>query len=129
MTCRNWMCGWRLMQLNDAMRPDRSGIMLVPEIGTQPGYEKGGLKIVFLGGQIPATFPEDLVDLAGRMVAGGVPLFLTYGRGSFGKRLLANELLKPMAKAGDRAGFVNALSATLSRMVSQVKQDMAQNGT
>lgn len=125
MTCRNWQCGWRLIKLSDAMRPDRSKILLAPEIGTTPGYEKGGLRVVFVGGQIPDVYPDELLNLAGQMVANGVPLFLSHGSGKFGKRILANELLKPVVKAGDRAGFINVLNNILSRMAQQVTAEMA----
>ncbi len=123
-TCRHWLCGWRLMALSDGMRPDRSKILLVPEMGTVPGYEKGGLRIVFVGGQIPMRFDDEFLNLTGKMVAGGVPLFLSYGSGPYGKRIMVNEQLKPAVTAGDRDKFVEILRDTLGQMVALVRTEM-----
>ena len=48
--CRNWYCGWRMGALSEAMRPDRSGVLLIPELGRTEGYRKGGLRLVLTGG-------------------------------------------------------------------------------
>jgi hypothetical protein len=127
-TCQTWMCGWRLIKLGDELRPDRSQILLIPEIGTSPGYEKGGLKLVFLGDRIPDTINDELLLLAARMVLGGVPLFLTHGSGKFAKRIIANDLLKPAANAGDKQGFINVIRSTLTRMADQISKEKAADG-
>ena len=121
LACRSWFCGWRLMRLGDAMRPDRSNLLLVPEMGDGPGYQKGGLKIVPLDGDLSGVTAPELVDLAGKCVAADVPIYLSYGSGEACRRMLVNDLLKPYARAGDRAGFVAALTGTLTRMVEEVE--------
>lgn len=124
-TCQSWFCGWRLLNISDAMRPDRSKILLIPEIGNQPGYEKGGLRIGFVGGDISGLQNDELLNLAGQLVARGLPLYLSYGSGAYSKRVLANEHLKPAVAAGDRTKFVKLLNGLLADMVAHVDAEMA----
>ena len=115
-TCATWFCGWRLINVSDAMRPDRSRVLMTPELCTEPGYEKGGLRLVAVGGEVEALLQEEVVDLAGRFVAQGVPMFLSYGAGDRCRRVLINEACKPSVKAGDRSGFVRALRGLLAQL-------------
>lgn len=120
-TCRTWFCGWRLLgSLSDAMRPDRSGAMLAPEIGQTDGYRTGGLMIVPLGGDVRGVTAGELVDFIGRCVAAGVPIYLSYGVGANCRRLLVNPLLEPAARAGDRADFVRRMIQLTDEMVAEV---------
>lgn len=119
--CRDWYCGWRLLTLSDEMRPDRSGILLTPEMGNRPAYQKGGLRIVLLRGK-DALLNAELVDLAGKCVQAGVPIFLSWGDGDQAKRLLVNPRLEPALRLGDRAGFVGLLAAALDQMIDDAGQ-------
>jgi hypothetical protein len=121
-TCRTWFCGWRLLtSFSDAMRPDRSGVMLVPEIGQTEGYRKGGLMIVPVNGDVAGVGHPELIDFAGRCVAAGVPIYLSYGVGEACRRLLVNPLLEPAARAGDRADFVRRMHQLTDEMVAEVE--------
>lgn len=124
-TCAAWFCGWRLLNVGEALRPDRSGVLMVPEICDEPGYEKGGLRLVPVGGETEALLQPGVVDLAGLCVARGVPIFLSYGGGSRCKRVLINELAKGAVARGDQAGFIAILRATLSRMAEEVRREAA----
>jgi hypothetical protein len=107
--CRDWHCGWRAMgSLSEAMRPDRSGVMLAPELDPARS-DKGGLTLIPLGDDPAGLLTEELVDLAAKCVAAGVPIFVAMGQGADCKRLFINPILEPAARAGDRADFVRRL--------------------
>jgi len=128
-TCRHWYCGWRFLHLSDAMRPDRSHVLLSPELGTTPGFEKGGLRVVLIGGDRAALGHEELLTLIAKCVLGGVPVFLSWGEGDFAKRALVNEAAAPAVRAGDKARFTDVLAGLMDGLVRQVAMDVitAQN--
>ena len=123
-TCRHWYCGWRFLHLSDAMRPDISHILLSPELGTTPGYEKGGLRVVLLDGDRAALRNEELLALIAKCVAGGVPMFLSWGDGDFAKRALVNDVAASAVRAGDKSAFTAALQGLLEGLVRQVAMDV-----
>lgn len=120
-TCRAWYCGWRLIGFSEAMRPDRSKVLMIPEMGDQPGYERGGLKLSPIGGDPEVLLQGELVDFIGKCVARDVPIWLTFGAGPAAKRLMINELLKPAVRLGDRAGFVRGMRSALAQLEARVK--------
>jgi hypothetical protein len=116
-TCASWLCGWRVMAvLGDSMRPDRSRVLLVPEICREPGLERGGLALVPVGGDVSALLQREVVDLAGRCVAAGVPIFLAYGAGAGCKRVLVNRLAAAVVASGDRRGFEEIMNSVIRRL-------------
>jgi hypothetical protein len=124
-TCRNWYCGWRFLTLSDAMRPDLSHVMLSPELGA----DKGGLRIVLLDEDRAALEQGELLDLIAKSVAGGVPIFLSWGHGAFAKRALVNDAAREAVAAGDKALFTTVLRDLLDRLAQQVAMEViaAQN--
>jgi hypothetical protein len=124
-TCRNWFCGWRFLHLPDAMRPDRCGVMLAPELGNMPGFEKGGLRVVLVDGDRHGLLNGALLDLVARCVAGGVPIFLSYGNGRFAKRSLVNEPAQAAIAAGDQTALVDVLHGLLDAMAAAVNAEIA----
>ena len=128
-TCRHWYCGWRFLHLSEAMRPDMSHVLLSPELGTTPGFEKGGLRVVLLHNDRAALWNEGLLSLIAKCVAGEVPIFLSWGDGDFAKRALVNTVAAASVRAGDKAGFTAALEDLLEGLVRQVAMDVitAQN--
>jgi hypothetical protein len=129
-TCRDWYCGWRFLHLSDAMRPDRSRLLLMPELGTMPGYEKGGLRIVMTDGDRTTLLQDEMLNLIAKCVIGGVPIFLSWGDGAFAKRGLVNDAVRQAVADGDKNAFVAILSGMLDTMARQVAMDIitAQNG-
>ncbi|HVW75065.1 MAG TPA: hypothetical protein VHC39_15620, partial [Rhizomicrobium sp.] len=74
--CRSWMCGWRLQpELDDSWRPDRSGVLLIPEPNTKPGYAALGYKVQ-LASRTALASPEVLNKLCG-YIAAATPLWLS----------------------------------------------------
>lgn len=123
-TCRHWFCGWRFLHLSDAMRPDRSGVLLSPEFGAVKGAMKGGLRIVLVDDDIAVLDNPELIDFAARCVAGDVPIFLSWGHGGMAKRRLINADVAELVRQGERAGFVAALHAMLDAMRLAYLADM-----
>ena len=118
-TCATWFCGWRLINLSDAMRPDRSRVLMIPELCDRPGYQKGGLRLVPVGGDLQVLLQDEVVNLAGQFVARGVPMFLSFGAGDSCKRVLINEFGKAAVAAGDRRAFVRVLSQLVAGLAAQ----------
>ena len=119
-TCASWYCGWRLLNLSDAMRPDLSKVLLMPEMCEAPGYQKGGLRLVAVDGDPNTLLQNEIIDLAGRCVANGVPVFLSHGTGAACKRVLLNPLAQVAARAGDRASFLATVQDLLAQMAAAV---------
>jgi len=90
------------------MRPDRSKILLVPELGSDPRYAKGGLKIVLVGEDPEALANDELLDLLAKCTLADVPVYLTCGTG-FAKQTLINEIAKPLVKDGRKSEFLGLL--------------------
>ena len=128
-TCQNWYCGWRFLNLSDAMRPDISGIMLAPEMGVVEGFVKGGLRIVLLHENRGVLLQEELLDFIARCVKGSVPIFLSWGHGRFAKRALVNHASGEAVANGDKAEFVAILRDLAAGLARQVAMDVitAQN--
>jgi hypothetical protein len=124
-TCATWFCGWRLINVSDALRPDRSRVLMIPEMCDEPGYQKGGLRLAPLGGDVQVLLQDEIVDLAGRFVARGVPMFLSYGSGERCHRVLINELGRPAVACGDRAAFVAILRGLLGQLEAQAAPSAA----
>ena len=108
-TCRTWHCGWRFLQLSEAMRPDRAGILLVPEIGSEPGYQRGGLTIVLAGDDASALGKEELLNLIAKCTLGGVPIYLTCGTGTTAKKAVLNEIAKAAIVQGNKGELLQLL--------------------
>jgi hypothetical protein len=122
-TCRNWYCGWRILHLSDAMRPDRAHIMLAPELDSAASGGKGGLRIVVLHEDRAALLQEELLTLVARCVKGGAPIFLSWGHGAFAKRVSVNDAAKHAVADGDKAQFVTILRDLLDRLALQVAME------
>jgi hypothetical protein len=125
--CRSWYCGWRLIGLNDDLRPDLCGLLLMPEMTDVAPYKgKGGLRMVLLDEKKDSVLTNgEIVDLAGQCIVRGLPLFLSYGNGIFCKRILMNEIASKMVAGGDRKAFVALLQTTMTQMIAMVHEEMA----
>ena len=98
------------------MRPDRSKILLVPELASDPHYAKGGLKVVLVGEDRGALANDELLNLLAKCMLAGVPVYLTHGTG-FAKQALINEVAKPVIMEARKIEFL--------RLLQTLHQDMA----
>ena len=119
--CRHWYCGWRIMAVGDALRPDRSGVLLAPETGGQPGYARGGLRVVLIGRDRAALRNAELIDLIARCVMRRAPIWLSWGDGAAAKRYLVNGDLTDALEAADQRAFHAALDAALEGLIADVE--------
>lgn len=119
--CRNWYCGWRMGALSDEMRPDQCGVLLAPEIGRAPGYQRGGMRIILTRADRATLSSEKLLDFVARCVIGAVPIWLSWGDGTATKRYLVNDDLKPPLNAGNKLAFYRALDNALHRLIKNVE--------
>jgi hypothetical protein len=78
-----------------------------------------------VGGDPQSLLQDGAVELAGRCIAAGVPIFLSYGSGSHCKRMLMNPLAEPVIRAGDRTGFVAIMRDIVGQLVEAAQADRA----
>ncbi len=105
-TCRDWHCGWRsLPWLAEALRPDRSGLLVLVEAGDAPGSAGLVFNVVpaaaGAGAEVLAR-PASL-DVLGALVREGVPVSLGIkdAAGRHGVRLPLNGALGAVARRPD----------------------------
>ena len=114
-TCRDWHCGWRALPwLSEALRPDRSGLLVLVEAGP----ERAAL-VFNVVPAAPAAAAEVLarpagLDVIGALVRENVPVFLGLkdASGRHGVKLALNAALGPFAGARDG----DALRAAMLRI-------------
>ena len=121
-TCRHWLCGWRMQpELGEDWRPDRSGVLLIPEIAATPGFAARGYTMQFVSPALLSS-PEILNKLCG-FIAGHAPLYLALaGRQT---KVLANPVLAPFIAAGDGPAILAAISGLLRDLNSPVQNRVA----
>lgn len=112
--------------MSDAMRPDNSRILLVPELGTDAGNEKGGLKVVLCGNDRAALANDELLNLLAKCTLGGVPVYLTYGTGC-AKQALINDIAKPAVAARSKKEFLQILYELFDAMAMAVAQEQSRS--
>lgn len=115
--CRDFHCGWRqLPMLDDAWRPDRSGVMVVVDNDYIPARytERPGIKLIVLGDRRTSLGMPVLGYIAG-LIAGDVPTFIaTPGPpGHFFAKALLNDRLKAAVIRRDGGDILRTLQAVL----------------
>ncbi len=105
-TCRDWHCGWRLLPwLGDALRPDRSGLLVLVEAAGDAGQGALVFNVVPAAADAGAEAvarPASL-DVLGALVRENVPVFLGVkdATGRHGARLPLNAPLGSVARGRD----------------------------
>jgi hypothetical protein len=71
--CRNWYCGWRVMeQLDDSWRPDRSNVIV-----RLHSDQEGGLILQSIGKASEVSTSERVLSLVGGCVEAGIPIYIS----------------------------------------------------
>jgi hypothetical protein len=107
--CRGFLCGWRMIsQLDDAWRPDRSGILLliveakdVPEEHQPSG---NGMQFVILGGE-KAILRAGFADYVSTLVSRNVAVYLS----ADSPKTLINKYLRDLVVAKDKLSISKML--------------------
>lgn len=111
-TCRVWFCLWRVIELSDDWRPDRSGLILRPD-----GIEEGRMTLFVLH-RSDFLSGDDLFVTVAHWIAEGLQIGLSVPGpvGTLPVRSDVADWLRPTTEAGDHAGFIHRLSAALDQL-------------
>lgn len=105
-TCRDWHCGWRsLPWLAEALRPDRSGLLVLVEAEGRSGQGALVFNVVpaATGAAAEVLARQVSLDILGALVREDIPVFLGIKdvTGRHGVRLSLNGALGVVARARD----------------------------
>lgn len=111
-TCRVWFCLWRVVELSDDWRPDRSGVVVRPD-----GIEDGVITLYVVR---PSDFLASEVffaTVAGWMAEGiEVALSVPGPTGTYPARAVVTDWLRPAVEAGDPAAFLQRVLRSLDKL-------------
>lgn len=111
-TCRIRFCLWRVIDLSDAWRPDRSGVIVRPD-----GIEDGVITLYVMRPSEFLTSAEMFATVAG-WIAEGIEVALSVPGpvGTYPARAVVTDWLRPAVEAGDPALFLDRLLRSLDRL-------------
>ncbi len=111
-TCRIWFCLWRVIELSDDWRPDRSGIVVRPD-----GLETGEITLYVVRRTDFLTSMEVFGVVAG-WIAQDVDVALSVPGpvGTYPARAMVTDWLRPAVEAGDPDDFNRRVAASLDRL-------------
>ncbi len=107
--CRTFHCGWRQVpQLGEAWRPDRSGVLMLPQdVDNLPEEHRAagsGMNFVILGGE-KAILRPGFAEYVSSLVARNVAVYLS----ADSPKTLVNQYLRERVTAGDKEGVIEML--------------------
>lgn len=111
-TCRTWFCVWRVVELSDDWRPDRSGIIVRPD-----GLLSGEMTLYVVRRTDFLASPA-LFDTVAQWLAEGLRLAISVPGpvGTLPVRAEVTEYLLPAVASGDDAGFVALVETVLESL-------------
>jgi len=111
-TCRTWFCVWRMVELSDAWRPDRSGIIVRPD-----GLTHGEITL-FVVRQTDFLASAEFFETLAEWRAQGLGLALSVPGpvGTLPVRAVMTDYLGPPLIACDRARFDRLLGRALDSL-------------
>ena len=111
-TCRTWFCLWRVVELSDDWRPDRSGIVVRPD-----GVERGEITL-YVVARKPFLQSEEFFATVAHWLAEGIELALSIPGpvGTFPSRAVVSDWLRPAVEDGDWSAFNARVAASLDRL-------------
>ncbi|HEY5337298.1 MAG TPA: hypothetical protein VIJ85_03770 [Rhizomicrobium sp.] len=126
-TCRDFHCAWRVMDvLDDDWRPDKSGILLMPQTkGIPPAYRgKDGVQIFMV--RRDAIYKREFPGLLAAWVSARVPIFLTIPApiGFAAPNCFLNDLLEDVVRRQDRDGLLRVLRTTIQKLAREKAMPM-----
>jgi hypothetical protein len=125
--CQTWFCGWRVVYwLSDAMRPDRSGILIRLTDEVPSGYFKGrGVIFDVLGGCDALLAPEVIEAIEG-FVEGNIATYLAVPGlpRQTAARCFLNGIIVAPAGAGDRNAVERVLIDRFIQLTLSAKEQI-----
>ncbi|HWE45421.1 MAG TPA: hypothetical protein VG407_05280 [Caulobacteraceae bacterium] len=118
--CAEWYCGWRMFEdLDDAWRPDRSGVLIVEETDDIPWRFRNriGVKFIIDGPDACVLNKKFILFLAG-LISRDVACFLSVAGppGHGFAKMFVNERLERAALTGDGHAMVEVLTDVLKTL-------------
>ena len=111
-TCRVWFCLWRVVELSDDWRPDRSGVIVRPD-----GVEEGVITLYVVRQTDFLASDEFFVTVAGWIAEGiQVALSIPGPVGTYSAPAVVTEWLRPAIGAGDTAAFLARVMRSLGKL-------------
>lgn len=100
-TCRTWFCVWRMVELSDDWRPDRSGVIVRPD-----GLTTGEITL-YVVRDTDFLRSDDLFRTLAGWIDNGIVLALSRPgpMGTLPVRAVVTDYLGPALGSGDRAMF------------------------
>ncbi|MGQ2991771.1 MAG: hypothetical protein ACT6RD_12130 [Brevundimonas sp.] len=111
-TCRTWFCLWRVVEVSDDWRPDRSGVILRPD-----GLEEGRMTLFVLRRTEFLDSPAFRTTVA-HWIAEGFEIGLSVPGpvGTLPVRAVVTDWLRPATDADDPVAFQSRLTAALDQL-------------
>ncbi|CAN5145760.1 hypothetical protein BH10PSE2_BH10PSE2_06080 [soil metagenome] len=113
-TCRTWFCLWRVVELTDDWRPDRSGVVVRPD-----GLERGQITL-YVVRRSDFLASEAFFATVAQWIAEGMAVALSIPGpiGTFPARAVVTDWLRPAIEDGDWPGFIARVEASLDRLAT-----------
>ncbi|KAK0330883.1 hypothetical protein LTR94_031081, partial [Friedmanniomyces endolithicus] len=111
-TCRIWFCLWRVVELDENWRPDRSGVIVRPD-----GIDEGVITLYVVR---PTDFLASIdffVTVSGWIAEGvEVALCVPGPVGFYPARAVVTDWLRPAVEAGEPADFLARVQRSLETL-------------
>ena len=100
-TCQTWFCVWRMVELSDDWRPDRSGIIVRPD-----GLTTGEITL-YVVRETDFLRSDAVFETLAEWLGNGLALALSMPGpvGTLPVRSVVSDYLRPALETGDRAMF------------------------
>lgn len=113
-TCRTWFCVWRVVELSDDWRPDRSGVIVRPD-----GLTEGEITLYVID-RSDFLLSDDFFDTVVHWLDNGIRLALSLPGpvGTFPVRAVVTDYLQQAITAGDRDLFDRLVARSLDSLAA-----------
>ncbi len=111
-TCRTWFCVWRVVELSDDWRPDRSGVIVRPD-----GLSDGEITL-YVVDRSDFLLSDDFFDTVVHWIDNGIRIALSIPGpvGTYPVRAVVTDYLKQAITAGGRGLFDRLVDRSLNSL-------------
>ena len=113
-TCRTWFCVWRIVELSDDWRPDRSGVIVRPD-----GLTDGEITL-YVVDRSDFLSSDDFFDTVVHWLDNGIRLAFSIPGpvGTFPVRAVVTDYLRQATSRGDRKLFDRLVARSLDSLAN-----------